>query len=453
MGTTTPTGYRELVTTVGSMSASERTERFRELELLERSLAAEKAAIVAEVDHLNEHQLDGHRSIAGWIRANANPSEGTVRDLRRISKLCNAEPDVGDELLSGRIGADQAAELGRAFSNPRCGDELSDSLDLLLEHANGLKFHEFRQVVKRWEILADLNGAHEDRGHNIDARRAGVVAGANGVDISATGGTALDATEMAAIFNNFVDAEFKADLEELTARLGPDAPSSELARTDTQRRFDALVTLFRTANNSPLDNTPAPVEINVIVDQHTYETALATHHLADEPTDLLPPGPVKARCHTDRGVPLLPDDTVAATFGGWIRRLVVNSQNVVINRGRRTRGFTGDAATAARLLATTCEIPGCTIAEHRSQLDHLTEWHQHGPSDQDNAGITCGPHNRHKHRQRWQARRDHNGRLRIQRADGTWILPVGVDPPTDTDFLTDQQTDQIVRDRLDGLRP
>lgn len=448
MGTTATTGYQELVDTVGSMSACERTERFRELVLLERQIAAEKAAIVAEVDHLSDYRRDGHRSVAGWIRANANPAEGTVRDLRRVSTLCNADPGVGDELLSGRIGPDQAAELGRAFSNPRCGDELSESLDLLLEHANGLNFHEFHQVVKRWEVLADLDGAHEDRGHNIEARRAAVVAGADGLDISATGGTALDAAEMAAIFNNFVDAEFKKDLEELKARLGPDAPSAELARTDAQRRFDALVTLFRTAGNSPLDNTPAPLEINVVVDQHTYETALGAHHLADEPTDLLPPGPVDARCHTDRGTPLLPDDTVLATFGGWIRRVVINSQNVVINRGRRTRGFTGDAGDAARLLATTCDLPGCTVPEHRSQVDHLTEWHELGETNQDKAGIACGPQNRHKHRARWTARRDCNGRLRIQRADGTWILPVGVDPPTDTDLLSDEQTADLVRQRL-----
>ena len=60
------TSYHDLVADIAAKTPTERAERFRQLELAERQLAAEKAAIVAAVDHHRDHHLDGHRSVAGW---------------------------------------------------------------------------------------------------------------------------------------------------------------------------------------------------------------------------------------------------------------------------------------------------------------------------------------------------------------------------------------------------
>ncbi len=46
-------------------------------------------------------------------------------------------------------------------------------------------------------------------------------------------------------------------------------------------------------------------------------------------------------------------------------------------------------------------------------------------------------------------RRDGYGKLHIQRPDGTWITPVGCDPPTELDFQTDDDLDRITRQRLE----
>jgi len=439
---TAPSPPRDTATFAGvaagldAMTNTDLTERFRGLELQRRAAEAEMASIVDHIDRRGAYRDDGHRSVAGWVRAHVNCSGGRVTQLRRIGRLIRTEPVVGEQLAAGRIGVDQAAELARVRANPRCGNKLSESLELLLGHANRLKYDEFRQVVKRWEMFADIDGAHHDRGTAVDSRKALINAGTDGVDLIATGGTALQAAEMQAILEQFADAEFEADRAELRDRLGPDAASSETARTAAQRSFDALLKLFHTANNSTANGTPAAATVNIIIDQYSFERQLAAHHLADQPVDLPQPDPAEEPCHTSRGVPLLPDDAVLAALGGWIRRTVIGADGVNIDLGHRSRCFTGTAAEAARLLATMCDLPGCTIPEHWSQIDHLTEWEDHGPTNQNNAAIACGHGNRHKHRQKQRTVRDKHGRIQIQRPDGTWITPVGVDPPTNTELAT-----------------
>jgi hypothetical protein len=447
------TGFDDLVSALDGLGNDELTEHFRELELAQRRLAAEMAATITVVDRRGVYRDDGHRSLAGWLRAHCNYSGAQVLRLGRVARLVAGAPEVGDHLAAGRVGADQVAELARAFANPRCGQLLPESLGILSEHAQRMKFNDFRACVQRWEMLADLEGAHRDRGDAVQARRAAVIAGIDGVDVTATGGTALQATQMAAIFEAFAEAEFKRDTAELRERLGAQAPSSELSRTGAQRRFDALMVIFNSANDYTGDRSPAPATVNIVCDQHTYESAMARHGLADEPADLPVPGPARARCNTTAGVPLLPDDVVLAALGGWVRRVVMNSAGVVTDMGRRSRLFAGTAAEAAALLATGCEIPGCQVPQHWTQIDHITEWVDQGRTDQDNAALACGRDNRRKHRQRLKSRRDRFGKLHVQRPDGTWITPVGADPPTEDDFLTDDQIAEHVRQRLFELRP
>ena len=443
--------FTAVVEDLAVSDGAELTARFRELELVQRKVAAEMAAIAGEVDRRGVYRYEGHRALSGWLRAHGNYAGGSATRTGRLARLFADHPAVGADLFAGRIGVDQATELGRARANPRCGEQLGDVVDVLLEQANRLEFVDFRACVRRWEILADLDGAHHDRGAAVQARRAAVLASADGVDISASGGAAPQAAEMAAIMDAFADVESQRDRAELRSRCGVDAAGSDLSRTDGQRRFDALLAIFRTANNSPLDETPAAVTVNVVCDQYTFESALARHGLADEPVDLPQPDPTRARCETATGIPLLPDDIVLATLGGVVRRVVMDSAGIVVNLGHRRRCFTGGAAEAARLLATTCEISGCNVPEAWSQVDHLREWsRESGATDQENAGINCGHHNRHKHRHRLQSRRDRLGKLHTQRPDGTWMTPVGTDPPTEYDFLTHDEIDELARRRLHG---
>lgn len=443
-------GFGDLTADIEALADDALTERFRVLELEQRRLAAEMAAVVAEGQRRNVHAIDGHHSLAGWLRANANWSGGQVSRARKVARLVADLPMVGTDLLAGRLGVAQVEELARVRANPRCGDQLGGSIELLLEQAMRLSFNDFRLCLRRWEMLADLDGAHRDRAESVEARRAAVLPVGDGVAVSASGGSKAIASELAAVFDAFVEAEFRADVTKRTELHGPDASASLLPRTDPQRRFDALRAIFRTAGTAGVGaGGILPVTVNMVVDQWTMETALASHGLGDDPIDLAEPDPAVRRCETSTGVELLPDDIVAALLHGHIRRVVIDSAGVIVDAGRRRRLFTGTARELAKLFVHHCDHLGCTVPATYAEVDHIAEWDRHeGNTDAENAAIACGSHNRTKHRLRLEAFRDNDGHLHIRRPDGTWMLPVGREPPRDAELLTRTQMAELARQRL-----
>ena len=257
--------FTDLVEELMGLDNDSITERFRALELERRRIEAETAAVIAVADARGVYGDDGHRSIKGWMRANANWSGLDVSTMRRVVALFETCPSVGDALLAGHIGQAQVIELARAHSNPRCGGRLVEVLDVLLDHAEHLAFEDFRTVVRRWEHLADEDGTLDDAEANHANRTAGLHEVNGCLDLRASGGRPLDAAEMLGIFERFVEDEFRIDVAARTELHGPDAPASLLPRTDAQRRFDALATIFRTAASMPAGaRAPKPV-VNIAV--------------------------------------------------------------------------------------------------------------------------------------------------------------------------------------------
>lgn len=133
--------------------------------------------------------------------------------------------------------------------------------------------------------------------------------------------------------------------------------------------------------------------------------------------------PTRIRCHSADGSPADPADVVAAALIAHVRRVVIGADGVIINLGRRRRLFTGSTRDAALLQAVLdrrrrCLWPGCR--HHHCQIDHRIEWRHDGLTDLDNAGPTCGRHNRLKARG-YHTWRDPNGTWHVQRPDGTTI--------------------------------
>ena len=96
--------YTELVEELMGLDNDSITARFRALELERRRIEAEMGAVVAVADARGVYGDDGHRSIKGWMRANANWSGFDVSTMRRVVALLESCPSVGDALLAGHIG-------------------------------------------------------------------------------------------------------------------------------------------------------------------------------------------------------------------------------------------------------------------------------------------------------------------------------------------------------------
>jgi hypothetical protein len=335
----------------------------------------------------------------------------------QTARLLHAVPEARQAVHAGLVGGSQVRLLARVFANPRSAAEFPDSAQLLVDAAQGLWFDEFAVVVRRWESLADADGAHacHERAHSGRDARLSIVG--QQVYFDAHGGLVAGAA-MSEVFAGFCEAEFQADWDAGVARYGEAMCPALLERTDKQRRFDALVAMCHAAARSDTAGGNEPL-VNVIVDQVTLE-----HHLTKlagaDPGPLDPATVHERRCETSTGDQMDPADMLAAALCGQVRRVVLDSAGVVIDLGRRSRLFTGRARDAVLLGDRWCLWPGCDLRSGRCQTDHTKPWADNGPTTTTNAGPLCARHNRWKqhHYRTW---RDPTGHWHTYRPDGTEI--------------------------------
>ncbi len=365
------------------------------------------------------------------MKALTNCSGSEASHFTQLGKLIYSIPECGEEMHAGRLGVAHATELVRARGNPRCGQHLPDVIPALLEHAANpnLPFADFKLAVKRWVMMADPDGAYKGRDASNEGRTASLHESEEGLHLSADGGTAAISAEMLEIFEQFRTAEFLIDWDAAVAEHGDTASAIHMARTDAQRRFDALAAIFRAAASAPRDARISEPTVNFIVDQQTYE-----EHLAGILGSTTPPAglvdPFKRRSETTNGTLVHPVDIIAASLISHVRRVVMDSAGNVIDLGRRQRLFTGSAREAVMLHSQRCIWPGCDIAAGRCQADHLNPFATTGPTAPTNGAPLCKHHNQTKNRG-FATRRDPVGHWHTYRPDGTELT----DPPSIADLL------------------
>lgn len=398
-------------------------ERFARLERERRRLEAELAEVIGEVDRRGEFRTDGHTRVTGWCRALGRWSSAEATSRARIARLHHACPAVAAALAEGTLGVSQCAEMARAFANPRCGEQLLDIIEILLDHAEQLTFDEFRLIVQRWEQIADADGAHRDHERAHRDRRASFGVAGHIAHLVAAGGIA-EAAEMMEILRRYAEAEFHTDWASIRDKYGDAATKDHLPRTAAQRSWDALHRIFLDAVSTPSGaQAPEPV-LNIVIDLATFEQ-LVDDFVSDvactSPTRThRPADPRWWRCETSDGVPLPRGAVWRAALMGHVRRVVIDAAGVPVDVGRERRLFTGPQREIVLLLDARCAWAGCDQPTHRCQADHTVD-HQHGGATAThNGGPACGHHNRWKNRG-YELWRDPNGVWHTYRPDGTEI--------------------------------
>ena len=210
-------------------------------------------------------------------------------------------------------------------------------------------------------------------------------------------------------------AEFLADWEAGVAIHGERMSASLMARTERQRRFDAMLAVFAAAAGSGVLANFEPT-VNILWDQASFEHTLEKA-LGGSPEPLDPSVP--HRCETADGVQLDPFDVLVAAAVGHVRRVVLDSAGVVVDLGRKQRLFTGPLREILLALARHCFEPGCHHTPR--EVDHVLPYSQAGPTASWNGGPACGHHNRWRSRHGYTVRRDQHGHWHHYRPDGTEV--------------------------------
>ena len=424
-----------VVDEIRELTPAERIERLHAVDAEIRRLEAEVAVLVARVGDDGAFRDRGHLTISGFLRGELRWSPKQVTARRQLARLVDQVPTAIEHLAAGAIGVAQAHAFGRAAANPRCGDQLVDHVELLLEDARTLTYQQFRICLDRWEQLADSDGAHRDAEANHDHRRL-AISFHDGVGRIDGQCGALDFAAFSEIFEQYRHAEYLADWHDAVARYGVADAGMHLARTDAQRSWDAMMRMATDAVSTPPGaQAPEPV-VNLVCGLDTVEKLLADAGLIpDDRNDDTPttPTPGADRCETTNGIPVTPADVVQAMIHGRIRRVVFDTAGVVVDAGRLRRLFDGVMRDLMRLHSPTCIFPGCNRPATWCQVDHLTDWQHGGTTTAANAGPMCARHNQLKNAG-FTVWRDPNAVFHTYHPDGTEIAPPppppGAAPPT-----------------------
>lgn len=399
----------------------------RAIEARRREDAATEAAVLAELDRRKVYRSDGHATMWGLLRSSLQWSDGECRERMRLARIVTDHPEAGESLYETWVSVANLAELARLWAKPAVHESVDPSVERefgeVLNLVSGCEHDRARTTVREWEQRIDRRDADAAAASADDRRTARVHVGRDGVEIAGRFGM-IDGLEIAEIFGNYVDAEWRSDWEASVAEHGDDATPSMLARTDAQRRADAVTRIFRdAASTAPGSKAPEPV-VNVHVDHHTATDLLTEAALFPErdvdPFDDPTPHVGQRLSRTDHGHPVDQATVLRLLLEAKVRYIVRNDEGVPIRWGRTRRLFEGAARDAVRVLSTRCTHPGCRAPVRRTETDHSIDWSKGGVTDPANGNPRCKRHNLVKNHG-FTVHRDHQGRWHTYRPDGTEI--------------------------------
>ncbi|GAB4097934.1 DUF222 domain-containing protein [Sinomonas halotolerans] len=126
--------------------------------------------------------------------------------------------------------------------------------------------------------------------------------------------------------------------------------------------------------------------------------------------------------HTARGL--------AAAAPTW-QRLWTDAEGVPVRLGRTVYRPPESLRRFIRYRDGACRVPGCTRAARRSEIDHIVEWQDGGPTDADNLALLCPKHHALKSLALFTLRRTPAEGGRRLGADVVWTTLLGFEHPAE----------------------
>ena len=344
------------------------------VEALEREGSRFECAMARAVnsfDQWGEWARDGATTATAWIDTTCHLPKKEVRAQLRRGKALATMPLVAQAWMNGDIGAAHVDALIRV-KRPVTEEALSRDEEILVDVARTLKFAEFATVVDSWEHYADQDGtdeAAEAKRTQRDVYLYPSPGGYLGEMRFDTIGGAIVSKELKRIEEEL----FEADRAEAKERLGRDPRHDELARTPAQRRADAMIEMAvrSAAANVVEGRRPAPL-FTVVIDYPTLWGRISQ----------LEQGPVVA-----------PGSLLSWLDSATFERIVFAPNK----RGEcsvTSRFFTGATRRVIEVRDQQCQHEFCDRRAEECQIDHIVPWSEGGLTEQSNAQVLCGPHNR-----------------------------------------------------------
>ena len=254
-----------------------------EVETLARKVGAAQVRLQSAIQTSGVHKQEGFASAKVLVRHVGRLSDAEAKRRELARRALEDLPLVAAAFAAGRIGWCQVSAIARTWANPRVRALLADQDQAATRLAERLPYLSFSAQLRRWERLADQDGAEDKARTGHDQRNATITQDFDGNWLGTWNCGGLEGAQRAAIFDAFCQAEWDADWQKARAEHGDNATTTHLPRTEAQRRSDALGEIFRSAADAHAA-TPggATIITNLLIDQATFERQL--HHLAGTTT-------------------------------------------------------------------------------------------------------------------------------------------------------------------------
>jgi hypothetical protein len=314
---------------------------------------------------------DGARSATAWLawrckvpRARASAAVVGARSLRSM-------PGVESALLAGDVTTDHARLLGLAQTTAP-GAFAVDGEQRLLQAAGALSFRQFETAVRYWRHLHAPDDVEDEARRRRHDRRLHCSRSFDGMVVL---DAMLDPIGGAIVLRELERLErelFEEDLVEARERLGRDVATTELHRTPSQRRADALQRMAQRSAAKPAGAVEARILLEVF----------AGHESVDR------------MCELSTGEVVTPGEVLPLLDRADVQRVVFDGPSKVIDLGVRRRLFTGATRDAVMLRDRSCVHPTCEVSAERCEVDHIVPYRDGGHTEQSNGRCLCKFHHR-----------------------------------------------------------
>ncbi len=343
-----------------------------------------------------EHRGEGHASVVGWLQFHCGLRKRTASRVARLSRFVDQLPPVAAALADGVISFDHVEAIADAYRE-RHHDAWLEGAPLLIDYvADGGRFEDFARHAQRFADLLSPTDADDRFEQQVAGRSFTKTTTIDGFGYLRGWLDPITYAIFAAEHNRLVTLEFNTDWAAARDILGRDPDAKELAeltRTTDQRSADALRVMAERSKTLAGGAVAAAADVVIHCQDRSFITALCRLLGHDD----LAPDPTDGFCETDDGTVISPVAALYLSLLGNLRRVVFDTNGEILAYSRSKRLFTPAQAAAIRAKFRRCAHPyGCDRTGPLLQTDHITEWHNGGPTDIANAQPLCAFHNRWK---------------------------------------------------------